>query len=277
MYKYLFIAIACLYSTTCIAQQSDVKMCKPRKNATNVYFKLGSSILTNATINTIDSLFYNDVLNTKRRVAIVGYADVLGESTSNNSLAEQRAEAVYNYIISMGVDSAYIQIFAGGEVQREKTVSGYPEDRKVTIVPGEDVKPEKVIMIDSGTLIATVNFEFYSIGIIPNSMPVLDTVVKILKAHPGMKVLADGYVCCIHFGCCKDVDVRESGMKEEEFRIFDANRLSSNRANVVFTYLTTHGIDKSRIKCNAYGYQRTIIRDGKKIHGNRVEILASTK
>lgn len=261
----------------------DIIVSNLKKMATaDVYFSLGSFSLSSAAKHAIDSLIYHDVLAPRRRVGIIGYTDNIGGESSNLDLSKKRAAAVASYLQYMGIDSQYIEQVTGmGEIEREEKAGGYPKDRRVSILPGGFDIPDKVIWTDSGTLIATIKFKYTTTDFLPVSMPLLDTVVNILKRNPRMYVNANGYVCCHQFGCfnCKPEIIQTSGLTETEYRLRQGDSLSKRRAKAVTAYLTNRGIETNRIKFTGYGYRKNkTSADGKPIHGSdRVEIRAVKK
>ena len=111
-----------------------------------ILFNTGSSTLSNTAKQSL-SQFANNVLkvNTDCDVAIQGYTDNAGWKNStaeqsvqkNQALSEQRANAVSNYLKSLGVSSNQIRSVAGfGEanpVADNSTAAGKAQNRRVEV------------------------------------------------------------------------------------------------------------------------------------------------
>ena len=111
-----------------------------------ILFNTGSSTLSNTAKSSL-SQFANNVLkvNTDCDVAIQGYTDNAGWKNStaeqsvqkNQALSEQRANAVSNYLKSLGVSSNQIRSVAGfGEanpVADNSTAAGKAQNRRVEV------------------------------------------------------------------------------------------------------------------------------------------------
>ena len=111
-----------------------------------ILFNTGSSTLSNTAKSSLTQ-FANNVLkvNTDCDVAIQGYTDKAGWKNStaeqsvqkNQALSEQRANAVSNYLKSLGVSSNQIRSVAGfGEanpVADNSTAAGKAQNRRVEV------------------------------------------------------------------------------------------------------------------------------------------------
>jgi outer membrane protein OmpA-like peptidoglycan-associated protein len=272
----LLIIVMLLAITTSSAQDNITVTLLPQ---VHVFFDLGSSVLTAAAKHTIDSMIYADVLPPGKRVGIVGHADILGEEKSNRELSQKRADAVAQYLKSMGIDSTQIESIIGeGERNRPEKAGGYPQDRQVSILPGGLKVPEKdkIVWTDSGTLIATIRFQMRTTDFLPQAIPFLDTVINILKKNPSMRVNAEGYVCCDEFGYIDPNGGFRCGIPQSEYRVLAGDTLSLRRAKAVYLYLLKRGIAADRMRCKGYGYRKPKYDEkGHFIHGiDRVEIRA---
>lgn len=266
--------------------------CTARQDSISVYFNLGSYQLNPAHKKTIDSLLYNDVLAPGRRVGIIGYADIIGDEKSNKDLSVKRANAVAAYLLYMGIDTQYIEQVTGvGEVSRAENEKGYPQDRKVTIVPGGfnkkvAVKPAKIVDLTKVATNATVNLEniLFEGGcaiFLPQSMPTLQALYETMRDNPTLKIQIEGHVCCITF--YKDIfeTLTELQMKVDSNEKVHADELSNDRAKAVNDYLVKKGITKNRMRYLGFGIRRPLLTDGKPnpgdIKNRRVEIRILAK
>jgi OmpA-OmpF porin, OOP family len=85
-----------------------------------------------------------------------------------------------------------------------------------------------------------VKFKTGSATILPESDVILDAVQKIMDEHPEIK------------------KVRIEGHTDNRGGAAYNNGLSKRRAAAVVKWLTSHGIDKSRLTSQGFGFQRPI-------------------
>ena len=278
MHKCLIVIIM-LMAHTAIAQN----------DTSTIYFNIGSYQLTTAQKKSIDSLLYHDVLAPGRRVGIIGYADVVGDEQSNKELSEKRAHVVVDYLQYMGVDTQFIEQVTGvGEVNRAENNSGYPQDRKVAIIPGgfKKVKPVKLVDLTKVAMNATVAldnilFEGGSDVFLRESVPTLEALYEAMRDNPNLKIRVEGHVCCITFLRDARKYLLKSDIKQDEFSQRLADELSTFRAKKVYQYLINNGIDASRLSYKGFGISRPLIIDGKPNTGDsrnrRVEVRILAK
>jgi outer membrane protein OmpA-like peptidoglycan-associated protein len=274
--------LALLFSYTCSARQDSI----------SVYFNLGSYQLNPVHKRTIDSLIYNDVLAPGRRVGIIGYADIIGSESSNKELSVKRANAVAAYLHYMGIDTQYIeQVTGAGEVSRAENDKGYPQDRKVTIVPGGfkkliAIKPAKIADLTKVATNATVNLEnilFYGgmAEFLPGSIPTLQALYETMRDNPNLKIQIEGHVCCISFYKDRLETLTTFQVMEDSIEKGHAEILSYNRAKAVNDYLIKNGIVKDRMRFLGFGISKPLLTDGKpNVHNEknrRVEIRILAK
>ncbi len=70
------------------------------------------------------------------KVTITGYTDNVGEASYNSTLSLQRAEAVRDYLISLGADAAKFQVSGAGEampIADNSTEEGRAKNRRVEV------------------------------------------------------------------------------------------------------------------------------------------------
>jgi outer membrane protein OmpA-like peptidoglycan-associated protein len=90
-----------------VAVTNPTKVTPTAKNST-VLFELNSSVIASSTYSSLDSLAKIMRTNTKIKLQVYGYADNTGKEDHNQSLSDQRAKAVVQYLIKKGVKSANI-------------------------------------------------------------------------------------------------------------------------------------------------------------------------
>jgi outer membrane protein OmpA-like peptidoglycan-associated protein len=284
-------------------------VCIAQQDTANIYFSIGSYQLTVVQKKSIDSLLYHDVIAPGRRIGIIGYADVVGGEVSNKLLSVKRANAVAAYLQYMGIDSQFIeQVTGAGEISRAANKDGYPQDRKVSIVPGgfskrgwntKTIATSKVISgtVDSpvinianvplnGTFrLENVYFDFGKAELLPSSFPVLNALAKVLIDNPNLKIQVEGHVCC-----SKPYTIDANGQKRElkegevdTVSLFTTiGELSVDRAQAVRIYLIFRkGINDKRIKFVGFGNKRMIVNpevtDADKAQNRRVEVRVIAK
>ncbi|MBS1772264.1 MAG: OmpA family protein [Bacteroidetes bacterium] len=287
--RYLLLTICLFISTGAMAQ----------KDTLSIYFPLGMGKLTPEARHSIDSLLYNDILAPKRKVGIIGYADNVGDEKSNMSLSLQRAKAVQAYLVSMQIDTQYIEIVTGkGEINREEKDGGYPQDRRVDIVPGgikhsptadkntigkkvSDTGKAELVDFSKTEVNGTLRLEkiLFVRGtdvLLEESYPTLQALYKVLKDSVRMIVQIEGHVCC-GFDFIKQkrpatfTDL-QTGKKTKEDNSPDnpllqdvknmedlGSELSFKRAYKVYAYLISRGIDKERLKYKGFGASKPFI------------------
>jgi|SRR6185312_5287522 len=87
-----------------------------------------------------------------------------------------------------------------------------------------------------------IQFKEDSPVILPASNPALDYILQFLLKNPGVNIIIKGYA---------------NDPNQTQSEKYDQN-LSEQRTNAVKNYLTSHGIDKNRMKCIGYGSSQMI-------------------
>jgi len=107
--------------------------------------------------------------------------------------------------------------------------------------PGCPKKPSLVIVTEKEIKITQqIHFEFDKDKIRPESFPILDAVGEVLQQNPKIKIEVQGHT-----------DNKGSAAYNKN--------LSDRRAASVMKYLTSHGIDKTRLVSHGYGMERPIV------------------
>lgn len=221
----------------------------------------------------LDSLFYNDAIETKKIATIIGYADYVGEKGYNEALSQNRARYVYDYLLTMGFSATNIRQYIGkGEVARiMESNEGFATDRRVDIVLERKAnsikkvtlpavaKPDKpasgidITNIEPGKTLVLKKIFFYAGRHVvrEESLPEMDNLYYVLSANPTLKIQIEGHVCCVKSG----VDA----LDEDTFE----HALSENRAKYIYQYLVRRGINSNRLKYMGFGRTRPIIENEK--------------
>ena len=238
-----------------------------------LYFDLNIRTLNKHSQAKIDSLIYNDIIQPKDNVIIVGYADYLGSEKYNQGLSEARAKNVEAYLISYGIDTSHIKLCIGkGKIERQglTDASGYPADRKVDIVlerrsntkitnkEKPSFKPKviqtttdlsQITRYQPGQAFVLRNIYFPAQSHnIQASLPVLDQLYNVMAANPKLKIQVEGHVCCIlGYPDAYDMDTHD-------------NTLSVNRAKAIYDYLIRRGISPARLRYVGYGKRHPVVQ-----------------
>jgi outer membrane protein OmpA-like peptidoglycan-associated protein len=250
----------------------------------SVYFDSNKSDLTK---KETDKLAKWMVANKESKIlAINGYTDEDGTSGYNDTLAQRRVDYVYAAVKNNVKTREDFKMHSFGELHKQS--ANKAENRKVTLyflqkqdlrkeneilgiktevpapvaVPKKDiVYPEKVtvpgpggreeeLKLDvsfmkqvaatpAGQKIVLPNMNFYenSFGIMPESRPRLFELLEVMRANPGMKIKLEGHVCCM---------------------TADRKNLSRDRAKAIVMFLTSQGIERSRMTFEGFGVSQPL-------------------
>ncbi|GAB4379058.1 MAG: OmpA family protein [Salibacteraceae bacterium] len=200
-------------------------------------------------------------------IAIIGYADQRGTTQHNLKLSQARAEFVLNALRSDCPRMAVKSIKGLGELPGKDEPENLAEKRRVDIVVFRPEANPLAQVVESDTAARqteididdpadvfdvesrdTGSFELEGLTFIPGrhyplpeSVPILEKLLKTMKTHPELSIEIRGHICCEdqHFdGMDMDTQQRE---------------LSVNRAKFVFKYLADNGIDESRMVYKGMG------------------------
>lgn len=102
----------------------------------DILFDVGSAVLSTDSISTLNDL--NRVLKKypKNRIVVQGYTDSTGSEAYNLQLSKQRAQAVYNHLLSNGLKTLSITYVGYGEanpVASNDTEAGRAQNRRVVL------------------------------------------------------------------------------------------------------------------------------------------------
>jgi outer membrane protein OmpA-like peptidoglycan-associated protein len=263
-----------------------------------VYFDLNkTSISGNEAVKINSSVSKNNNIPGTSYM-IFGYADNLGGESHNNTLSEQRANNVSDYLVSLGIQKEVISLIEGkGEVKKQKAgKGGYPEDRRVDIVilkpavtPVENkpqiTEPEKPVFVKYpiGTASPGQTFVLKNVFFYPNrhtvikeSLPELDELYQELVDHPTVKIKIEGHVCCIHPNedpgsvsfkhtqyDAKDMEAQYISPADfaKDSIHYNPDALSINRAKFIYYYLVQKGIPEDRLSYRGFGNMRPIVKN----------------
>lgn len=290
MAKHILLFIALVYCSTGFAQQPGVYV---------VYFASGQYNLTNQAILTIEQGIKDNSLKHIDSVKIHAYCDTVGGLLYNDTLAQNRANTVKNYLYERNAYGMFKEVTAFGErkplnnnsTEKQKALNrrvevmfyahSYPDKdtaKPATItantIPATTKADTNTIALQKlrslfstaevGNKIRLPNLNFYGSRhfVVKESLPVLDTLAAILRSYPTLEVEIQGYVCCVPVG-------------KEAYDVTERKyNLSSTRAEAIFNDLVKNGIDAKRLKHKGYGSQPMVaeVDDEAKALNRRVEI-----
>ena len=210
----------------------------------------------------LDSML-NQLGDKKLLLNINGYADFLSSNSYNKLLSSRRALSVKKYIQSKKLNITRIEIKALGEINSKSQTNlivGQPNQRRVDVIIVNDIKSNNdqtkkqnnisnkkinsTIILKKGerTTLEGLSFEPGRHYLLPQSRPVLESLLETLLKSEDLKIEIQGHICC-------------KGDSDDGFD-FDSNnnKLSENRAKVVYDFLIKNGIEANRLNFVGYGH-----------------------
>jgi outer membrane protein OmpA-like peptidoglycan-associated protein len=197
------------------------------------------------------------------RIDLSGFCDSIGSDNYNLRLSRERIQAVVQSFRSKNMQETSIELKAYGRTRPlndNRTAEARALNRRVVIVfrskPADTpvqrtAAPPSPTLVEafrdsasnSGRNIVLKHLNFYPgrHELLPVSLPILDTLVSILKDHPTMRIEIQGHVCCV---------VGDRDGIDADAGTYD---LSVQRARYVFRYLVLHGIEEGRLTYKGYG------------------------
>jgi len=103
----------------------------------NVFFEFGSAALLPESVAELDRLYKLLTDNPGLRIQINGHTDYVGAEDDNQTLSEQRANAVYSYLIEKGIEKSRLRFKGFGETQpvdTNETDEGRQRNRRTEFV-----------------------------------------------------------------------------------------------------------------------------------------------
>ncbi len=212
----------------------------------------------------LDSML-NQLGDKKLLLNINGYADFLSSNSYNKLLSSRRALSVKKYIQSKKLNITSIEIKALGEINSKSQTNlivGQPNQRRVDVIIVNDIKSNNdqtkkqnnisnkkinsTIILKKGerTTLEGLSFEPGRHYLLPQSRPVLESLLETLLKSEDLKIEIQGHICC-------------KGDSDDGFD-FDSNnnKLSENRAKVVYDFLIKNGIEANRLNFVGFGHTR---------------------
>ena len=103
----------------------------------NVFFETGSAELLPASTNELNRLVSLLEETPTLRIQISGHTDNVGDDASNQILSQNRAKAVYDYLIRQGIAAERLRFVGFGEskpIETNETAEGRARNRRTEFV-----------------------------------------------------------------------------------------------------------------------------------------------
>lgn len=216
----------------------------------DVYFDFDDFNLNKDAVNKINSWIAQgkDYQVTK----LYGFCDWKGTTVYNDTLALQRVNSVYQFLIDSKIQVVKnIEIRGFGENFEQS--KNQAENRRVTIIyqekqpeitpstiPDKEILKHKIKSAKKGDIIKLENIYFFnnSARVVPKSEPTLYELVCALNDNPNLKIEIQGHICC---------------KKPNEYEV-----ISTARARAIYNYLIRNKIDRKRMTFKGYGVSRPV-------------------
>jgi outer membrane protein OmpA-like peptidoglycan-associated protein len=277
--KAILIGIALLCSFAAHSQRS-----------LTVYFDFNKYELTGTARMQLDSFLVAEKENLPGSIFnLDGYCDFIGSDDYNNTLSMNRVSAVKKFLLKYGIEPGSIGTAIGhGEkdpLNENKTEEERRLNRRVEIsilkvvqtslpVPKE-IKSLKEKIADTttiaGTNIVLKNMNFFggTPFLLPESFPVVDELLEVMRLHPKLVIEIQGHICCVVYS--GDSPYRGTG-----------NGLSEERARTIYAELIGKGIEANRVSYKGFGHSQPIYpypekSEEERITNRRVEIKIISK
>jgi OOP family OmpA-OmpF porin len=130
-------------------------------------------------------------------------------------------------------------------------------DVNASLLPAEDMRKE---LEAKGHVALYINFDFNKADIKPDSQPIIEEIVKLLKTTPDLNLTVEGHT---------------DNVGTPPYN----NKLSEARARSVVAALVAHGIESGRLKAVGYGQNKPIADNGTdsgRAQNRRVELVKSS-
>lgn len=105
-----------------------------------IQFETGSAVIKSSSYGVLDEILKSSVVAEGLKVGVYGHTDNVGNPASNQSLSEERARSVKNYLESKGIAANRIEAKGFGQTQPiadNNTATGKAQNRRVQIVLGD--------------------------------------------------------------------------------------------------------------------------------------------
>ena len=262
--KNAIVAILLLLIITALQAKTDTLV---------VFFDIGESFVDNNNTKQLDKLIADkNVIS----ISIYGYTDFLGNVAYNQQLSEKRSANVRDYLIQKGIDEKNIVLSKGEgifpnsnkENRQDFSDKGIKNHRIAKIVyttQSQNISAKEKLTEENlvaGNTIVLENILFHQAfdTFLPESYPVLETLLAMMQKYLTMQIEIQGHICCTNI---------------------ETQSLSTDRAKAVFDYLVKNGIKSFRMTYKGFGATQKRFpleqNEDEKAMNRRVEILIIEK
>jgi outer membrane protein OmpA-like peptidoglycan-associated protein len=247
-----------------------------------VNFDYNQSAITVATQQQLDSFL--SVKNNETKIKLYGHCDSVGTNIKNDPLSDDRVENIETYLTLNGFKRNNILETKGFGKRKPLNSNATSQERalnrrvEITVI---QMPPQATVIncghwLDKkiedtsskvGTTIVLKDLNFYGglHHILPQSVPVVQDLVDVMKKNKTLAIAIQGHICC-QPGDGDGIDM--------ETRTIN---LSVNRAKAIYDILLQNGIDSTRLSYKGYGHAQALAAFPEKtpeeqINNRRVEI-----
>jgi len=230
-----------------------------------VHFDLDKFNLTSDATASLDS--FVTLNNSSTKIKLYGHTDIMAGYDYNDALSLKRTNAVKNYLVQKGFTENNIVEERGFGKRRplnrnhgewemylnrrvDVMIEGSDDIVKETKSPCPEV-PFKSLTEEvedtatkAGKNIVLKNMNFYggTHTLLPESMPTLMELIKIMKKNPKLEIAVEGHICCQQ-GNGDGMDIGTRTLN-----------LSENRAREICLYLNKNGVATARLQYKGFGH-----------------------
>lgn len=255
--KRLLLLFFILFSTLVYAQQSHTIF---------IHFDFDRSNIRPQDASTLDSFFTSQRNATIVKIELYGHCDSVGNHTYNDALSTRRVTATKNYLTSKGVKENVFTNDEGFGKRRPLNDNNTEEERlqnrrvEIIVYSNDSVKapannkPPTLTEIIKDTartgniILRNINFQGGRHYLLPQSLPVLDELYKVMAENPTLVIQIQGYVCC--------TPDNQDGLDID----LQTNDLSVQRAKAIYEHLIQRGIPAQRLAYKGFGGSKKIYR-----------------
>lgn len=218
-----------------------------------IYFPFNRYYITNDAALTLEKAIKATAGKTIDSIKIYTFCDSVGALMANDTLSLKRAASVKSYFLRKNTGSYKFKEIKGYGNRilwnDNSTDSLRALNRRAEIlifarsVSAKDSAQGLLQNLQAGEKMRLSNIQFYGSRhiLIPSSLPVLESLVKVLQLNPTMEIEIQGYVCCVAVG------------KEGYDRDLKKTVLSLARARTIYDYLLSKGIGANRLSYKGFG------------------------
>lgn len=225
-----------------------------------VYFEFNRPEINTVAAGRLDSMLLANESKKLNQIVLYGHCDFIGSDAYNVSLSQSRILSVKEYLLQKGLpENIFSSAMAYGE--KKPAVTGTTDaarafNRRVELILSSEsaepvVQPNlseriKDSAVQSSLILENLNFEGGRHFLLPESMPILDELLKALQNNPTVTIEIQGYVCCTE----ANTDGLDLDLQTQD--------LSVQRAKAIYNFLIEKGIDAKRLRYHGYGGTRKI-------------------